>query len=114
MKLFCAGVGAQFPDIENASRRIKASEVKSCSANGVTQIAEIQVGLDGIAFGTSKKTTSFPLTTVDIYKAIAATPVWQEEHRQDLEGRQRQAAGGADPGLSARRRFRAPATRSAS
>ena len=74
MKLFCAGVGAQFPDIENASRRIKASEVKSCAANGVTGIAEIQVGLDGIAFGTSKKTNSFPLTTTDIYKAIAANP----------------------------------------
>ena len=31
MKLFCAGVGAQFPDIENASRRIKKSEVEDCA-----------------------------------------------------------------------------------
>jgi phosphate transport system substrate-binding protein len=74
MKLFCAGVGEQFPDIENASRRIKASEIKSCADHGVTQIAELQVGLDGIAFGTSKKSQAFPLTTTDIYKAIAATP----------------------------------------
>ena len=74
MKLFCAGVGAQFPDIENASRRIKASEVALCKANGVSSIAEIQVGLDGIAFGTSKKSQNFPLTTTDIYKAIAANP----------------------------------------
>lgn len=74
MKLFCAGVGAQFPDIENASRRIKASELKGCAANGVTAITEIQVGLDGIAFGTSKKSQDFPLTTTDVYKAIAATP----------------------------------------
>ncbi len=74
MKLFCAGVGAQFPDIENASRRIKASEIKGCAANGVTQIAEIQVGLDGIAFGTSKKSQAYPLTTRDIYAAIAANP----------------------------------------
>lgn len=74
MKLFCAGVGEQFPDIENASRRIKASEIKGCADNGVTKIAEIQVGLDGIAFGTSKKSQTFPLTNVDIYKAIAATP----------------------------------------
>jgi len=74
MKLFCSGVGAQFPDIENASRRMKASEFKDCAAHGVTAITEIQVGLDGIAFATSKKSSDFALTTVDIYKAIAATP----------------------------------------
>ncbi|MGI4880654.1 MAG: substrate-binding domain-containing protein, partial [Janthinobacterium lividum] len=74
MKLFCAGVGAQFPDIENASRRIKVSELKDCAAHGVTGIAEIQVGLDGIAFATSRKSQFFPLTTRDIYAAIAATP----------------------------------------
>ena len=37
MKLFCAGVGERFPDIANASRRMKASEAKACAANGVTQ-----------------------------------------------------------------------------
>lgn len=74
MKLFCAGVGTQFPDIANASRRIKASEAKSCVENGVTQIAELQVGLDGVAFGTSRKSQTFGLSTVDIYKAIAAMP----------------------------------------
>ena len=74
MKLFCAGVGAQFPDIENASRRIKASEIKGCAANGVTAITEIQVGLDGVVFATSKKSSDFALTTTDIYKAIAANP----------------------------------------
>ena len=56
MKLFCAGVGERFPDIENASRRMKASEAKLCAANGVTQITEIQVGLDGVAFATAKAT----------------------------------------------------------
>ena len=29
MKLFCAGVGERFPDVENASRRMKASEAKA-------------------------------------------------------------------------------------
>src|SRR3546814_15929055 len=37
-KLFCGGVGAQHPDVSNASRRIKVSEVAQCSANGVTNI----------------------------------------------------------------------------
>src|SRR6266545_2718380 len=54
MKLFCAGVGERFPDVENASRRMKASEAKQCAANGVTQVTEIQVGIDGIAFATAK------------------------------------------------------------
>ena len=74
MKLFCAGIGAQYPDIENASRRIKASEVKGCAANGVTAIIEVQVGLDGVVFATSKRSQGYALTTVDIYRAIAATP----------------------------------------
>src|SRR5688572_9707614 len=52
MKLFCGGVGARFPDVANASRRMKASEAKLCAANGVTKITEIQVGIDGIAFAT--------------------------------------------------------------
>ena len=32
IKLFCAGVGGAHPDIANASRRIKASEVEECAA----------------------------------------------------------------------------------
>ena len=32
-KLFCAGVGERFPDISDASRRMKASEAKQCAAS---------------------------------------------------------------------------------
>ena len=74
MKLFCAGVGERFPDIENASRRMKASEAKSCAANGVTQITEIQVGLDGVALATAKSTPLRGVTQRDIYLAIAKAP----------------------------------------
>jgi len=74
MKLFCAGVGERHPDIENASRRMKASEFKSCAANGVTKITEVQVGIDGIAFSTAKATPMTGVTTLDIYKALAKTP----------------------------------------
>jgi phosphate transport system substrate-binding protein len=35
LKLFCNGVGVQHPDIANASRRIKQSEVDTCAKNGV-------------------------------------------------------------------------------
>ena len=74
MKLFCAGVGERFPDVENASRRMKASEAKQCSANGVTKITEIQVGLDGLAVATARSSAISGLTTRDIYLAIAKTP----------------------------------------
>lgn len=74
MKLFCAGVGAGHPDVENASRRIKASEFEDCKKNGVTEIVEVQVGLDGIAFAEAKGGPGMALTPVDVYKALAAEP----------------------------------------
>ena len=74
MKLFCAGVGEKFPDVENASRRIKASEVKLCASNGVAQITEIQVGIDGIALAESKSGPLQAVTQRDIYLALAKTP----------------------------------------
>ncbi|WP_374410834.1 substrate-binding domain-containing protein [Novosphingobium colocasiae] len=74
MKLFCGGVGASFPDVENASRRIKKSEFEDCQKNGVKEIVEVQVGIDGIAFAEAKTGPGFKLTPVDIYKALAANP----------------------------------------
>lgn len=74
MKLFCAGVGASHPDIEDASRRMKKSEFEDCKKNGVAEIVEIQVGLDGIAFAEAKGGPGMALTPVDVYKALAANP----------------------------------------
>jgi phosphate transport system substrate-binding protein len=74
MKLFCAGVGVQHPDIVNASRRMKASEYEGCAKNGVKDIVEVQVGLDGIAFAEGKNGPGISLTQVDVYRALAANP----------------------------------------
>ncbi|MCB2073425.1 MAG: substrate-binding domain-containing protein [Novosphingobium sp.] len=74
MKLFCAGVGISHPDIENASRRMKASEYEDCVANGVTEVVEIQVGIDGIAFAEAKEGPNIKLTPTDVYKALASNP----------------------------------------
>lgn len=74
MKLFCAGLGPQHPDIENASRRMKASEFEDCVKNGVKEIVEIQVGLDGVAFAEGDKGPGIALTPADVYKALAKTP----------------------------------------
>ncbi|MDF0488794.1 substrate-binding domain-containing protein [Sphingomonas sp. H39-1-10] len=74
MKLFCGGVGADHPDIEDASRRMKRSEYDLCKANGVADIMEVQVGLDGIAFAEAKSGPGLRLTTTDLFKAMAAAP----------------------------------------
>jgi phosphate transport system substrate-binding protein len=71
MKLFCAGVGVEHPDITNASRRIKKSEYETCHKNGVTGIVEVKIGYDGIAIANSKKAARFSLTRKDIFLALA-------------------------------------------
>lgn len=73
-KLFCAGVGERFPDISNASRRMKAKEAAQCSANGVKEVTEIQIGLDGVALATGKATPISGITQKDLYMALAARP----------------------------------------
>src|SRR5215204_1567200 len=71
MKLFCAGVGERFPDVEHASRRMKASEAKQCKSNGVTSITEIQIGIDGLALATARSSPLSNLTQREIYMALA-------------------------------------------
>lgn len=72
LKLFCSGVGTGHPDITNASRRIKASEVELCAKNGITGITEVKVGYDGIVLANAKGATQYSLSLKDIYLALAA------------------------------------------
>jgi phosphate transport system substrate-binding protein len=71
LKLFCAGVGVEHPDITNASRRIKKSECETCNKNGVKDIVEIKIGYDGIVLANSKKAGVFKLSRKDIFLALA-------------------------------------------
>lgn len=71
---FCAGLGLETPDIANASRRMKASEFAACQANGVTDIVEIQVGVDGIAIAQASNGPAIALTKAQIYRGLAANP----------------------------------------
>ncbi|WP_299372071.1 PstS family phosphate ABC transporter substrate-binding protein [uncultured Kiloniella sp.] len=70
MKLFCAGVGVEHPDITNASRRIKASEYEKCTKNGVS-ITEVKIGFDGIVLANSKQSDRLTLTKKQIFMALA-------------------------------------------
>lgn len=75
MNLFCAGVGSQHPDVTNASRRIKASELEACNRNGVAQVIEVPVGIDGLVLiESATRPTGFNLSERDVYAALAANP----------------------------------------
>ncbi len=71
LKLFCAGSGMQTPDIANASRRIKASEIRACTENGVGEIVEVKIGFDGIVIANTRKVNRYDLTAQQIFQALA-------------------------------------------
>ena len=71
IKLFCAGVGVQHPDITNASRAIKSTEVEQCAANGVKEIVEVKIGYDGISVAHAKTGNPVNVTRKELYLALA-------------------------------------------
>lgn len=71
LKLFCAGVGVKHPDIANASRRIKQSELDRCMKRGVSGIIEVKIGYDGIVVANSKKAKVMRLSRKDLFLALA-------------------------------------------
>ena len=72
MKIFCKGLGTLTPDFTNASRAIKPKEIEMCRKNGVTEINEIIVGLDGIAFVQNGDQPQVNFTKEQIWLAMAA------------------------------------------
>ena len=71
MKLFCAGIGLEHPDITNASRAMKSKEADLCASNGV-EFQEFIVGNDGLAFANSNQASSFSVSIAHIAAALAA------------------------------------------
>ncbi|MDP4547638.1 MAG: substrate-binding domain-containing protein [Marinobacter sp.] len=71
LKLFCAGIGTQHPDITNASRRMKKSEFEMCQNNGVKDITEVKIGADGIVIANSKDADPMDLSLRQVFLALA-------------------------------------------
>ncbi len=71
MKIFCEGVGEDKADATNASRRIKKSEFEMCEKNGVKDIVEIKVGIDGLTIAQSKQGPAIKLTRKQVFQALA-------------------------------------------
>ena len=71
LKQFCEGVGENTIDVANSSRKIKAAEIETCKANGVTNIVEVQFGYDGIVFASDVNGADFVLAPKDVFLALA-------------------------------------------
>ena len=71
LKLFCDGVGVNYPDVANSSRAIKESEVLACEQNGVKEIVEVKIGYDGIVIANALQSTTMVLSRRDIFLALA-------------------------------------------
>ena len=71
LKLFCDGVGVDYPDVTNSSRAIKQSEVDICASNGINDIVEVKIGYDGIVIANAIGSTSMSLSRTDIFLALA-------------------------------------------
>ena len=70
-KLFCSGIGVQFPDIANSSRRVRPSEIDECAANGVEEIIEVKIGYDGIVLANFNGAHQYRLTRRQVFLALA-------------------------------------------
>lgn len=71
IKRFCGGVGDNYPDIVNASRRIKPAEYRACEQAGVKAIVEIRIGFDGIVLARAGQDRPPMLTRRMLYLALA-------------------------------------------
>jgi phosphate transport system substrate-binding protein len=69
-KLFCSGIGYEFPDFSNASRRIEESEIAKCAEHKINNIVEIKIGYDGIVLANAIKGKKFNLTKEQIFLAL--------------------------------------------
>lgn len=70
-KLFCSGIGAQYPDMNDASRAILESEIELCGENGIHDIVELIIGYDGIVLAGAKDAAAFRLTKAEIFQGLA-------------------------------------------
>lgn len=69
---FCSGIGVDTPDVVAMSRRMRGGEFESCAKHGVSEIIEIQLGIEALVLAVSARDEDFPLTFDTLYRAIAA------------------------------------------
>lgn len=71
IKLFCDGVGMQFPDIVNASRQMTAGELERCRDNGVDSVIPVRIGYDGIVIANAASSPGLSVSSEQLFRALA-------------------------------------------
>lgn len=79
LDLFCAGIGAQTPDIAIVSRRMPRAVLETCQSHGVRDIVEIQLGLGAVVLAVRRGEPTPNLTTRQVWEALAAERVQEED-----------------------------------
>lgn len=72
MRIFCGGVGVDFPDITGASRPMTQGEYETCVTNGVDNVTEVLIGYDGLSITNNVNGPDMALTEAQIFQALAA------------------------------------------
>ncbi|MFN7094963.1 MAG: substrate-binding domain-containing protein, partial [Burkholderiales bacterium] len=71
LKLFCSNKSKYAPDLANASRRMKASEIALCHQYNKKNIGEIKLGYDGIVFVQNIDNPPLFLSKEQLFLALA-------------------------------------------
>lgn len=71
LEVFCSGIGSDYPDFVNASKKINEKELKICKENKIKEPVEITIGYDGIVIAGNKNNKSFDITSENLFKALA-------------------------------------------
>ncbi|WP_299397181.1 substrate-binding domain-containing protein [Pelagibius sp.] len=69
--LFCAGKGAEHPDIATAERRMTASEQQRCRSRGIS-VAEIKIGHRAVVVAKARRGPALALAHAQLFQALAA------------------------------------------
>jgi phosphate transport system substrate-binding protein len=71
IKMFCQGIGPNYPDMVTASRPMKPSEIKQCAAKKIIDITGLTIGYDGIVMANALNAPDFALTRRTMFLALA-------------------------------------------
>jgi len=79
LDFFCSGIGPQTPDIALSTRRMSRAMIETCAANDVRDIVELQLGFGAVVVATRRGDPVPPLTSRQIWSALAAEQPQDEE-----------------------------------
>ncbi len=71
IRVFCAGIGVDHPDIISLPRPMQQSEVDECRRNGVKRITQIKVGYEAVVLARQRGAFRFDVSKVHLFKALA-------------------------------------------